>query len=278
MNPYITSVLQEVGAGKSHVTILTGAGISAESGIPTFRGPEGYWTIGSREYHPQEMATLQMFQQKPHEVWQWYLYRLGVCRQAPPNAGHLALVKLEKRLKTQFTLITQNVDSLHLRAGSTPERTFQIHGNVFFMRCTQECSSTIFPIPEILHHKKKTDKLTAEVLNLLHCPNCGSMTRPHVLWFDETYDEEHFRYASSLAVAEQTDLLIIVGTSGATNLPNQIAHTVFRQKKPIIDINIEKNPFSELAMNSNGGGFIQEPSASALPQIVNIISGESHPE
>jgi len=265
------SILKEAHVQKGNVTILTGAGISAESGIPTFRGPEGYWTIGAREYHPQEMATFQMFREKPNEVWQWYLYRLGVCSQASPNAGHLALTDLEKKLQNCFTLITQNVDGLHLRAGSTLERTFQIHGNVSFMRCAKECSLSIFPIPGILHNRTKSDKVTNDVLNLLRCPNCGSMTRPHVLWFDETYNEEHFRYTSSLLVAEKTDLLIIVGTSGATNLPSRIAQIVFRQGKPIIDINIEKNPFSQLAEKSNDGGFIQESSSSALPRLVRYL-------
>ena len=81
---------------------MTGAGISAESGIPTFRGPEGYWTFGSREYHPQEMATFNMFSRHPEEVWRWYLYRLGVCSNAEPNDGHYALVDMEELLEDRF--------------------------------------------------------------------------------------------------------------------------------------------------------------------------------
>ena len=101
--------------------MLTGAGVSAESGIPTFRGREGYWTVGSTEYHPQEMATLQAFEAMPEEVWRWYLYRLGACREAQPNQAHRAIVRLEERLGDRFCLITQNVDGLHLRAGSSPD-------------------------------------------------------------------------------------------------------------------------------------------------------------
>ena len=95
----------------------TGAGISAESGIPTFRGPEGYWTVGSKEYHPQEMATNRLFRQQPWDVWQWYLYRTSVCARAKPNRGHAILVELEQRLQDRFLLITQNVDNLHILAG-----------------------------------------------------------------------------------------------------------------------------------------------------------------
>ena len=129
------------------LTVMSGAGISAESGIPTFRGPEGYWTVGSKVYHPREMATRAMFDRSPREVWHWYLYRMGVCRRAAPNAGHRAVADLERLLGERFTLITQNVDGLHLRAGSSPRRTLQIHGNVFFMRCAGECSAAVFPLP-----------------------------------------------------------------------------------------------------------------------------------
>ena len=89
-------LLQRIAAGDGNITVLTGAGISAESGIPTFRGPEGYWTVGSAVYQPQEMATFQMFSRMPEEVWKWYLYRMGVCQAARPNDGHSALVAMEK--------------------------------------------------------------------------------------------------------------------------------------------------------------------------------------
>ena len=90
-------VLAETVRSKSRITVLTGAGISAESGIPTFRGPEGFWTVGSREYHPQEMATFTMFSKDPESVWVWYLYRMGLCKRAArPNAGHLALTSMEE--------------------------------------------------------------------------------------------------------------------------------------------------------------------------------------
>jgi NAD-dependent deacetylase len=128
------------------LVFLTGAGISAESGIPTFRGEEGYWTIGSKVYQPQEMATWSNFSQMPLEVWRWYLYRRAICHHAEPNPAHLALADLEKNFGDGFTLVTQNVDGLHLRAGNSFARTYQIHGNIDYMRPYQGDSSTLVPV------------------------------------------------------------------------------------------------------------------------------------
>ncbi|MDH3880816.1 MAG: RNA polymerase subunit sigma, partial [Desulfobacteraceae bacterium] len=189
LDRHLEKMLQDFAKGSGRLTILTGAGISAESNIPTFRGPEGYWTIGSNEYHPQEMATYRMFRQKPEEVWKWYLYRIGVCKKAQPNPGHHALVEMETLFKDRFTLITQNVDNLHLRAGNSLAKTLQIHGNVFFMRCADECKREVLPIPKNLTGREKNETLTETDRQLLMCPYCSSQTRPHVLWFDEMYNE-----------------------------------------------------------------------------------------
>ncbi|MFC1829604.1 NAD-dependent deacetylase [Thermodesulfobacteriota bacterium] len=272
MNEGIDETLKKFAQGSGQITVLTGAGISAESGIPTFRGPEGYWTVGSREYHPQEMATFSMFMQKPDEVWRWYLYRIGVCKKAKPNPGHTALVEMEKHFQDRFTLITQNVDNLHLRAGSSFDKTFQIHGNIFYMRCARECAVKIYPIPEELIGRGKDDELSESDRVLLQCPDCGHSTRPHVLWFDEMYNEYYYKFQSALKAAEETDLLLIVGTSGATNLPNQVAWTVHSRNGTIIDINIEKNIFSKLALNSRHGTFMKEPSGRALPRILELFT------
>ena len=121
MEDRLQDIVQKFKDSRGNITVLTGAGISAESGIPTFRGRDGYWTIGSKEYHPQEMATFHMFTRRPLDVWAWYLYRKTVCAEAVPNAGHRALVELETLFLDRFCLITQNVDGLHLRAGNTPE-------------------------------------------------------------------------------------------------------------------------------------------------------------
>lgn len=255
------------------VTVLTGAGISAESGIPTFRGKEGYWTVGSREYHPQEMATLEMFRKQPLEVWEWYCYRLSVCANSRPNPGHQALVRLEELIEDRFTLITQNVDGLHLSAGSSPKRTFQIHGNIHFMRCSVECSSELYPVPEFIPKGQVSKHFSRELLEKLRCPKCGQRTRPHVLWFDESYDETFFKFNSSLAIANQTDLLVIVGTSGATTLPNHIVQMVIQRGGLVFDINIEANLFGDLA-SENQGCSLQGPSGEILPKLVESLEQE----
>ena len=262
--------LQDVIKGSGRITVLTGAGISAESGIPTFRGPEGYWTAGSKVYQSQEMATYEMFSQKPYEVWRWYLYRIGICADAEPNTGHLALVEMERRFKERFTLITQNVDNLHLRAGNSLKHTFQIHGNIFYMRCANECSRQIHSVPKELMKKSKNDIFTDSDRRRLVCPACGHMTRPHVLWFDEMYDEYYYKYRSALKVAHETALLIIVGTSGGTSLPNQIVWEVASRKGMVVDINIEENHFSRLALKSKNGFFIKKPGSEALQYLLHL--------
>ncbi len=272
MDAGLQAFLTEFARGPAPITMLTGAGISAESGIPTFRGPEGYWTVGSDAYHPQEMATNRMFAQLPLEVWKWYLYRLRVCARAAPNAGHRAIAEMERLFQDRFTLITQNIDGLHLLAGNSLQRTFQIHGNVYEMRCHQECSTAIYPIPAELQGREKDRPLTPAEQRLLVCPACGQLTRPHVLWFDETYDETHYRFYSSLQAAAETKLLIVVGTSGATNLPNQVVHEVYLRGGTIIDINIEENPFSKLAAASPNGAFIQSTAGSALVELLTAFS------
>lgn len=255
----------------SKIVVLTGAGISAESGIPTFRGKEGYWTVGSREYHPQEMATLAIFRVNPEAVWTWYLYRHSVCNNAQPNAGHLAIAEMEKLFGARFRLITQNVDGLHLRAGNSLERTFQIHGNINYVRCAGNCGHQVFPIPlKVSPEVVKKTTLTAEEKKLLQCPKCQNWLRPHILWFDEYYDEEYYHYQSSIRAAMDADVLLVVGTSGATNLPMQVGARAARSGALIIDVNIEANPFSRLA-EEQGGFFLQGPGASVLPALVREL-------
>ncbi|WP_319408711.1 Sir2 family NAD-dependent protein deacetylase [uncultured Desulfosarcina sp.] len=267
-NQLLTEVIQ----GNGSVTVLTGAGISAESGIPTFRGPEGFWIIGSKEYHPQEMATLAMFSRNPEAVWVWYLYRMDLCRKARPNAGHRALASMEFHLKNQFTLITQNVDNLHILAGNSLSRTLQIHGNIFQARCASACTDDIFPLPENLPPKAKGSMLTDSECRQLKCPICGSWLRPHVLWFDETYNERHYHFNTALETAKRTRLLITVGTAGATTLPNHIVNLVLSNGGLMFDINVTDNPFGGLAMQSRQGIFIKGTSSEALVALARTIA------
>jgi NAD-dependent deacetylase len=272
MEEALARILDEVRGGSGRVLVLTGAGISAESGIPTFRGQEGYWVIGSRNYMPQEMATRAMFGRSPEEVWRWYLYRFGVCRHAEPNAGHRAIVELERAFGDRFTLVTQNIDGLHRRAGSSLEQTYCIHGDAAWVRCAGECTRELFPLPG-LSVRDKDAPFSAADRNELACPRCKGWLRPHVLWFDECYDEEHYRMETALAAARKASLLLVVGTSGATNLPMQIGQLAFHREIAFVDVNLEKNPFSEMAEASPRGFFARGTACERLPEIVRALVG-----
>jgi NAD-dependent deacetylase len=268
MEPKLQAILDDVARARGRVVALTGAGISAESGIPTFRGPEGYWVVGSRNYMPQEMATHEMFQRAPEEVWRWYLYRFGVCRLARPNPGHAALVALERALGDRFTLVTQNIDGLHRRAGS--ERVLCIHGDAAHVRCADGCGAGVTDLPPFAQ-RGKDDPFTLEDRARLACPSCGGWLRPHVLWFDEYYDEANYRMESALRAAGAADLLLVVGTSGATNLPMQIGRLAFERAAALVDVNPEENPFAELAARASRGFFARGSACERLPAIVAAL-------
>jgi NAD-dependent deacetylase len=262
------------------ILVLTGAGISAESGIPTFRGAEGYWRVGSRNYFPEELATRVAFARMPDEIWGWYLYRRSICHAAVPNAGHVALAKLERELTQRgegerFLLVTQNVDGLHLRASNTLERTFQIHGNIDFMRSIDARDVRCYPLPpEIGEHWERGKPIGSRERALLVCPD-GSPARPHVLWFDESYDEARFRFHSSLAAVERAALVVVIGTSGATNLPSMIVHTAVERRVPLLIVNREKSPFSDVAKRVPTGYFVQESAGDVLPALVDTLLEQS---
>ncbi|MFP4476961.1 MAG: SIR2 family NAD-dependent protein deacylase [Desulfatibacillaceae bacterium] len=263
--------------GRGFVVFMTGAGISSESGVPTFRGTEGYWTVGSRNYQPQEAATYSMFSRHPRDIWAWYLYRRTVCARARPNPAHYALANLEKALGKRFLLITQNIDGLHLLAGNSAERTWQIHGNVHTMRCATGCGWS-GPFPEEIGAHDRDDGLSDKTWQLLRCRGCGGLSRPHVLWFDECYDEQHFRFESSLRAAAQADLLVVVGTSGATNLPVQVGAMAARQGAAVIDVNPDENPFSGLALSLPDGLFCKGSATDFVPAIATMLAdAERHP-
>ena len=270
MEEQLNRAIRRIAERGGNLVVLTGAGISAESGIPTFRGTDGFWTVGSRNYRPEEMATFAMFSREPEAVWQWYLYRIGICRRAEPNPGHLAVAKMEEIFQKRFLLITQNVDGLHLRAGNSPERTYQIHGNIETLHCGRECSDALCRLPDQVRPKEKDEPISAEELKALRCPKCGAFRRPHVLWFDECYDEEHFRFNSSIEAASRADMLLVVGTSGATNLPMQVGSIAASRGAVVVDVNPDFNPFSELAARA-GGFFCQGPAGKILPEFVEAM-------
>lgn len=268
----LSQILAHIRPNCRQLTLLTGAGISAESGIPTFRGTEGYWTIGSKNYQPQELGTMAMFQRHPRQVWRWYLYRRGICLKAIPNAGHVAIARMENFLPEQFNLITQNVDGLHLRAGNTSDRTCQVHGNLNFMRCAHECDSRIVPIADTIPSLEREEDLSEEQWRMFVCPGCGGWLRPHVLWWDESYNETYYRFHTALKIAQRTDVLIVVGTSGATQLPSLVAEEVVNRNKVMVVVDIQANGFSRLASSYTSGFFVQVPSASALPEILKRMN------
>jgi NAD-dependent deacetylase len=255
------------------IVFLTGAGISAESGIPTFRGAEGYWTVGSTNYHPQEMATHEAFERMPEEVWRWYLYRRSVCRKAEPNAAHHALVELERALGDRFLLVTQNVDGLHLRAGSSIERCYQIHGNIDYLRCESESPQIPKPVPvEIGDDWTKDSVFDDRARKLLACCDGGELSRPHVLWFDESYDEPLFRFESTLKAALSCSLLVVVGTSGQTSLPFQMVSVMARRSAPLVVVNQDESPFSEAAERSKNGLFVRGSAGEHVPEIARYLA------
>ena len=248
---------------------LTGAGISAESGIPTFRGADGYWKIGSMNFTPIEIATLERFRDYPQEVWHWYLTRIYHNRRAQPNDGYQALVELEKLLDERFRLITQNVDGLHLKAGNSAEKVYEIHGNLNYMRIFDSSRPNLLPMPNLVEELDPNEPLPEEVKSKLR-DEAGNLMRPHVLWFDEMYSEELYRSESALKAAQEADLLLTIGTTGATSLPALILKTVVHHGGTVIDINPEATWFSDYAMIS-GGYHLKGPSGVFLPKLMELV-------
>jgi NAD-dependent deacetylase len=219
----------------SKVAVLTGAGVSAESGIPTFRSNGGYW----RQHRFEDLATPEGFARDPKFVWTWYEERRRAIAAARPNAGHEALVEMEKRVAV-FTLITQNVDGLHDLAGS--KNVIKLHGDIWTVRCLK-CG------------KERVDR--SELNDLPpHCA-CGGMLRPGVVWFGEMLPEGAMERAT--AAVRAADLLIVAGTS-AQVYP---AAGLIPMAKTVIEINPEETAFSDDATYSLRG-----TSAEILPQLL----------
>ena len=157
------------------ILVITGAGVSAESGIPTFRGKDGYW----RNLDPIKLATAEAFARDPELVWQWYRERRQRIRDAQPNAAHKAIARLAQRAD-EFLLVTQNVDDLHQRAGLKNGEMVQIHGDIFITRCSR-CN---FSRNEH-DHRQKREQTQGEHDVIPRCPKCDALMRPGVVWFGE---------------------------------------------------------------------------------------------
>ena len=215
------------------------------------------------------MATLAMFERAPDEVWSWYLWRLGLCVRCVPNQAHLAIAELDQRAGDRMGLVTQNVDGLHQRAGSSDARTFAIHGDIRKMRCAGDrCGRRLTEMPALEPHGRGAP-LSAREREVLLCASCGGWMRPHVLWFDEYYEEAYYRSESALRLSANASILIVVGTTGSTSLPMQIGMHCVRRGIPVIDVNVEANPFAEMA--AHGGMVVRQPASEAVPAIVSSL-------
>lgn len=228
-----------------HVCVLTGAGISAESGIPTFRDAlTGLWA----GFRPEELATPEAFERDPARVWQWYEWRRELVRRASPNAGHLALAELAGRVP-RLTLVTQNVDGLHQRAGS--EAVIEYHGNLLRDRCTVE--QTI---------AARAAGGTPDALP--RCAACGALLRPDVVWFGETIPLDALQQAD--AAARDCDVFLSIGTSSLVYPAAGLAETALRRGVPLIEINPGATELSPLATVA-----LREPAGRALPGLVEAL-------
>ena len=223
------------------IVFVTGAGISQESGIPTFRGKDGLW----RKYDPMKLATIDAFYEDPKLVWEWYEERRQNILNAKPNAGHVTIAELEKYRKV--SVLTQNIDGLHQRAGS--KNVYELHGSIITIKCTA-CDFK--------------DKITNSFSALPPMCRCGNMLRPDVVWFGEALPQDVWE--SAIEEASTCDTMIIVGTSLAVSPANLLPVYAKQNGATMIEVNIEKTQ-----MSSQMDMSLQEPAAKALPEILDVI-------
>ena len=219
----LDAVRERLASARS-IVVLTGAGISAESGVPTFRGDGGLW----RTYRAEDLATPEAFARDPRLVWEWYDWRRQKIAPAKPNLGHYALVTLEKRAP-ELTLITQNVDGLHPAAGS--RNLLEIHGNLWRTRCLS-CG-------EVRENRE------APIGRIPPRCSCDGPLRPDVVWFGETLPPDLLQKA--IRAVEACDLMLVVGTSGVVQPAASMADTVLARGMPVVEINLDPTPLSDRA-------------------------------
>jgi len=237
------------------VLVLTGAGVSAESGIPTFRGKDGYW----RNLDPAKLATPEAFARDPKLVWEWYRERRQRIRNAQPNAAHHAIAKLAHHTD-QFVLVTQNVDDLHARAGLPKEKMVQIHGDIFVTRCSR-CDFSRRDYDYDQEHEQGKENA-----NLPRCARCDALMRPGVVWFGERLDADKINSIERFLARGCCDYVIVVGTTATFAYVVDWAVRASAGGGQLIEVNPEETTASEFAAQ-----LIREPAAIALPPFVDQI-------
>jgi len=241
----IAPALVDALAAARKVTVLTGAGISAESGVPTFRDAmTGLWA----QFRPEELATPEAFLRNPKLVWNWYAWRRERVARASPNAGHFALVELESRVP-EFLLVTQNVDGLHARAGSC--RMVELHGNIARTKCF-DCERTA----------DEKDLAGDDVPP--RCPHCGGMLRPDVVWFGEMLPANALEQA--MRAARECEVLLSVGTSTVVEPAASLPFVALQSGAWVVEVNPDPTPLTPRARFALKG-----TAATMLPALVSAL-------
>lgn len=239
----------------NRILVITGAGVSAESGIPTFRGAGGYW----RNLDPSKLATPEAFAQDSELVWEWYRERRQMIRSAQPNPAHHAIARLSAEVP-EFLLVTQNVDNLHARAEwrgrrLPPEKMVQIHGDIFVTRCSK-CD-----------FESREDGKDAE--GLPKCARCGSLMRPGVVWFGESLDASKMGRVETFLEGGPSDLVIVAGTTAMFGYIVEWARRATGEGGRLIEVNPEATSLSPFATES-----IRQAAGVALPRMAADILGD----
>jgi NAD-dependent deacetylase len=237
------------------IVVLTGAGVSAESGVPTFRGPGGLW----KSRRPEELATPEAFARDPRLVWEWYAWRRSVVGECVPNAGHLALARLALA-RSGTLLVTQNVDGLHHRAATTaaggsdptPAYPLELHGAIHRDRCS-DCGRRT---PGL----KRVDTTSED--RLPRCERCGGSLRPDVVWFGEALDPEVL--AAAFDAAARAEVCLVVGTSAVVYPAAAVPEATLARGGTVIEINPDTTPLSPRATVS-----IRGKAAEVLPDLLD---------
>jgi NAD-dependent deacetylase len=240
------------GTFEDAVLVLTGSGISAESGIPTFRGKDGYW----RNLDPRKLATPEAFARDPKLVWDWYRERRERIRKSEPNAAHHAVVKVAMHSR-DFLLVTQNVDDLHARAqwegrGLPKEKIVQIHGDIFITRCSRCC----FESRDTDHDQEGVPQ----------CPRCAGLMRPGVVWFGEELDCRVRMRVEDYITRVTANLVLVIGTTAVFDYIRDWALRASANGGELIEINPDQTELSPFAQQ-----VIREPAAVALPRLVRKL-------